>query len=261
MFKMSKVGKETESSQSAANAFKSIELPSSVPKIVDLGPSYTPGIHDVICQRGKMAFANVGNRRLRVLVNANRSKYIDPTCNKAVRSLIVTSIIDFIRGKGGRFVRFDMKRKIWVEVSDRISREKVGHALRDAKGTQESEGKSVLGSLFVRQQQEEARNLGASAVSGPGKVSSPDIPTTMDYCSFEPPEQVASTHPTKTLDEPLPLHGPCGFGNVDVRLLSEVLLDRTEEEEGEVDDKVTHSGAVPSASQQLQRPGPAHLRN
>ena len=113
---------EMEQSQSAVDAFKNITLPTSVPKMVHLGASYTPGIHDVICQRGKKAFTHIGNRRLQILVNANRRKYFDYINNKASRSAIVTNIIDSIRKNGGRFVRLDTKRKLWLEMSDRISR-------------------------------------------------------------------------------------------------------------------------------------------
>ena len=120
--RMNSVRREMEQSQSAVDAFRNITLPTSVPKMVHLGASYTPGIHDVICQRGNKAFTHIGNRRLQILVNANRRKYFDYINNKASRSAIVTNIIDSIRKNGGRFVRLDTKRKLWLEMSDRISR-------------------------------------------------------------------------------------------------------------------------------------------
>lgn len=61
--------------------------------------------------------------------------YINASCKKS-KSLVVTKILDTIRassrGVGGGFIRKDRLNKRWYEVKEKIAREKIGQALRDA---------------------------------------------------------------------------------------------------------------------------------
>ena len=50
----------------------------------------------VICGRGKDSFNHTGNKRLRVLVQANLEKYAS-TKSKIAKTLIVSSIVDAVR--------------------------------------------------------------------------------------------------------------------------------------------------------------------
>ena len=258
-----------QSQPSAADAFKNIELPTSVPKMVYLDASYTPGIHDVICQRGKTAFTHVENRRLRFLVKANRSKYFDSiNNNKASRSAIVTSVIDTVRRNGGRFVRFDAQSQLWLEVSDRVSREKVGHALRDPKDTRSYQSKAAVGreSRFVQQHEKEripieevAEDVGSSSQHGLLNMAAiSDIPTTVHQCNtvddFCNEPQATCTNLTSILEwQPLPFDAATAFDNDDIRFLSELCSDLGEDEsESDVDENAPReylSNAEPSTTE------------
>lgn len=77
----------------------------------------------------------VGNRRFKICVENHLHAYIEASCKKS-KSLVVTRIVDTIRAssqaEGGGFIRKDRLNKRWYEVKEKIAREKVGQALRDA---------------------------------------------------------------------------------------------------------------------------------
>jgi hypothetical protein len=64
--------------------------------------------------------------------------------SKLEKSLIVSSIIDTIREGGGSFVRQDTRSKTWVEVGDRLAREKAGQAIRASLRKKPSSPKTLL---------------------------------------------------------------------------------------------------------------------
>ena len=98
------------------------------------------GPYDVLCGRHKHAFRNVGNRRFRVTVSMNLSRYTAaPT--KGDKSKVILSVIEMIRAVGGRFLKWSSKRRMWVELDEKQTREKVGHALRDMAVTRSQSGK------------------------------------------------------------------------------------------------------------------------
>ena len=84
--------------------------------------------HDVICARGLAAKNHAGNKRLRQLVQINLRAY-SLTNTRQDKSKIVTDILDYIKGKGGDFVRLvDGK---YQSVGDHLAREKIGQMFRD----------------------------------------------------------------------------------------------------------------------------------
>jgi hypothetical protein len=85
---------------------------------------------DVICGKGSLAFNNVGNRRFRVVIEMNAQRYIDaPT--RTARSQIIHSVTTLFQEEiGATFVK-QQKDGTFIPVSQRIVRQKVGHALRD----------------------------------------------------------------------------------------------------------------------------------
>lgn len=80
-------------------------------------------------------FFTVGNRRFRVCISNNLIAY-ESAKSKHQKSIVVTKIVDVINEcstqERGGFVRKDLETGRWFEVEDKIAREKVGHALRDA---------------------------------------------------------------------------------------------------------------------------------
>eukprot|EP00980_Cylindrotheca_fusiformis_P031351 scaffold26214_cov142-Cylindrotheca_fusiformis.AAC.2 len=100
-----------------------------------LPESYEPGSWEVLCSGGKKSFDHIGNRRFRICI-ANNLRTYENAKSKHQKSLVVTTIVDAVKESStqerGGFVRRDPATGRWFEVEDKIAREKVGHALRDA---------------------------------------------------------------------------------------------------------------------------------
>ncbi|CAB9502262.1 Nitrilase family, member 2 [Seminavis robusta] len=98
-----------------------------------LPSDYEPTNWSVICGRGKDCYNHCGNKRLRILVDANLAKY-SAAKSKYDKTLIVSSIVDAVReaAQMGGFIKMDTKTKKWIEVGDDAAREKVGQLLREA---------------------------------------------------------------------------------------------------------------------------------
>lgn len=99
------------------------------------------GNYDVICGRHKTAFNNVGNRRFRVTVSLSLARYLSAPTRKD-KSIVIKSVAALVRSTGGRFLQ--RKKGAWVELDEKQTHVKVGHALRDmalaasTKGGQEA---------------------------------------------------------------------------------------------------------------------------
>lgn len=87
-----------------------------------------PGPYDVLCGRDREAFNNIGNRRFRVTVNLSLDAYVNSKARQD-KSLIIINVINTVRGNGGRFIKWKDDR--WVELTEKQTREKVGHCFRD----------------------------------------------------------------------------------------------------------------------------------
>lgn len=242
---------QAEKSQSTATVFKSIVV--TPKKTVYMDPSYEPGFHDVICQRGKAAFAHVGNRRMRLLVYENSAQYGDPTSSKVVKSSVVTRIIDTIRSRGGRFVRYDGTQKAWLVVRDRIIREKVGHSLREAS-MQAAKPSNQTSGIQPYQLMPTLRN--------PSSCEVPEWTRTRNVWNFEDKNTstsldakevlTASKVPSESAMSPIPLDDSCsGLDDVDVSWLGDLLVDDDDSWNKESD---TLSGSCRSSSSKPPRP-------
>ena len=116
-----------------------INLPSFVDQRVlsrkanrELPVGWTPDNWSVICGRGKDCYEHIGNRRFRVLVDANLQKYSAAT-SKVEKSSIVMSIFDAIiegSNNSGGFVKQNPTTKCWTLVDDDAAREKIGQQFR-----------------------------------------------------------------------------------------------------------------------------------
>lgn len=92
-----------------------------------------PGLYDIICNcRSQKSFDHVGNRRFRVMIE-NHSLSYDAAKSKVDKGLIVTSILRTIHDAGGNFIRKPHKHaNHWEILTVAQTKEKIGHALRDA---------------------------------------------------------------------------------------------------------------------------------
>jgi hypothetical protein len=92
------------------------------------------GPFDVLCGRDRNAFNNAGNRRFRVLVSQALDGYLKASTRKE-KSTVIRSVVELVWRKGGRFLQESGDgtdgAKRYMEVDEKKSHEKAGHALRD----------------------------------------------------------------------------------------------------------------------------------
>jgi hypothetical protein len=90
-----------------------------------------PHPHDVLCGQGGGTNAHVGNAHWRMLVAANKEKYV--TLPNSQKMLLSKSIVRAIRNQGppGRFLQKDNNTNLWYEVGDKRAEEKTSQALRE----------------------------------------------------------------------------------------------------------------------------------
>jgi hypothetical protein len=96
-----------------------------------LAANFVPGPYDCICARGKAAASHAGNVRFRGLIHRFKNQYAQAN-SKVEKSLVVSEIVDAVRGmspQGGFIKKFG---NTWYEVGDSVAREKIGQCLRDA---------------------------------------------------------------------------------------------------------------------------------
>ena len=78
--------------------------------------------------RGKPFQEYPGNVRLAILVDRYRERYMEAgRCDKAI---ISQHLVDQIKNADGRFLKKLTSDGNWVEVSDEVARDKVGHGFR-----------------------------------------------------------------------------------------------------------------------------------
>lgn len=65
------------------------------------------------------------------MVASSLDEYIDAG-NRFEKSLVIHRIVDQIQAEGGRFLKKDTREEKWSELTQQQSKEKVGHAIRDA---------------------------------------------------------------------------------------------------------------------------------
>lgn len=89
----------------------------------------SPRTNDVLCQRGKAAFAHEGNLYFRAIIDARVSCY-QAACDRVKKSLIVAHIVQHILNRGGRFLKRNANKDHWTVASRRDAKDKVSYALR-----------------------------------------------------------------------------------------------------------------------------------
>lgn len=100
----------------------------------NLNTSYEPSEYDVICGRGKGHYNQPGNKRFRKIIVSYLHEYKNLK-SKIDKTLLLNRIIDDVRSQNNgkaKFIRRIRKNNCWEELGDEHSREKVGHAIREA---------------------------------------------------------------------------------------------------------------------------------
>uniref|UniRef100_A0A6U1PBE7 DUF6824 domain-containing protein n=1 Tax=Cyclophora tenuis TaxID=216820 RepID=A0A6U1PBE7_CYCTE len=98
----------------------------------ELSAGYEPGNYDVLCGRGKSALNHIGNRRFRTVVAYHLPKYL-ALKSRSDKTSLAMKIVASVRSQGGQFLKQDPDTHVWYEIGDKMARDKVAHALRDAK--------------------------------------------------------------------------------------------------------------------------------
>jgi hypothetical protein len=81
-----------------------------------------------------------GNKLFRDAVSSALHKYMQAE-SRFEKSLVVHDIVSVVERAGGRFLKKEHKTGTWYELSRQQSKEKVGHAIRDAVNSYESRAK------------------------------------------------------------------------------------------------------------------------
>jgi hypothetical protein len=82
-----------------------------------------PGEFDVICGRGQSTFLHSGNKRVRAIIEHHIALYSEANTTLE-KSLVVSCICGAVREKGD-FLQQSSDEQ-WIEVSERLAREKCG---------------------------------------------------------------------------------------------------------------------------------------
>lgn len=118
--------------------------------------------HDVICARGLAAKNHAGNKRLRQLVQINLRAY-SLTNSRQDKSKIVTDILEYIKGKGGDFVKLvDGK---YQSVGDHLAREKIGQMFRDNLSDQYKSSTRAKRKRWRAEKQQQHSSLGGGTTT------------------------------------------------------------------------------------------------
>jgi hypothetical protein len=88
------------------------------------------GPYDVLCGRHKLAFNNVGNRRMRVTISLALHRYLAQK-DRQGKSMIIKSVVNEINNNGGRFLKWSKEGMCFVEINDKTAHQKCSHAFRD----------------------------------------------------------------------------------------------------------------------------------
>jgi len=112
----------------------------SVPGGTDRAVDYLFGSGSAVCEEFSLSLScAVGNQRFREAITGTIQAYLN-TDNRFQKSMVVHGIVNQIKARGGRFLKQDKTGK-WVELRDQQTKEKVGHAIRDAASAWENRQK------------------------------------------------------------------------------------------------------------------------
>ncbi|CAJ1959204.1 unnamed protein product [Cylindrotheca closterium] len=142
-----------------------------------LTASFVPGKWDVICHSGKESQQHIGNRRFSLCIQNHLKSYAGSNSRPA-RSAIITNVVASIRDVSeGGFVRLDLASGRWYEVGDKMARDKVGQALRDAMNSDTQER-----SMSPPQEQRKRKRPSCGGSNSPNtkQNSTPDTPKQME---------------------------------------------------------------------------------
>jgi hypothetical protein len=87
-------------------------------------------IHEALTSCSYSSYA-VGNKVFRNAVSVVLEDFINAV-NRFEKALVVQRVVESVQSRGGRFLKEDTRQGGWYQLSEQQSKEKVGHAIRDA---------------------------------------------------------------------------------------------------------------------------------
>jgi hypothetical protein len=78
-----------------------------------------------------------GNKVFRAAVSSALNAFVKAS-NRFEKAVVVNQIIESVRARGGRFLKQNHAGEAWVVLTEQQTKEKVGHAVRDAVNTHDS---------------------------------------------------------------------------------------------------------------------------
>ena len=97
-----------------------------------IGAAYVPSDNDVLCGKGTKYYNHTGTKRFRMLIAKHLDMYLSLE-RKREKDMLFRKIAGGIRDVGGLFLRKDDQTDDWIDIGDKMARQKVRFALRDAK--------------------------------------------------------------------------------------------------------------------------------
>jgi hypothetical protein len=137
--------------------------------------------YDVICGRSSTAFQNVGNKRFRVTMALNLQRYMAAKSRKD-KTIVISSLLRTMQEDvGARFLK--LTKNGYVELDNKASKEKVGHALRDLALAYIREQHQKLGREQQEAQEDEALSNSISDMMAAVYESSSSSDASSSYSS------------------------------------------------------------------------------
>ena len=90
-----------------------------------------PAPLDVLMGREKISQEHTGNFRYNQIIHSRLEKYESGT--KQEKTQMATEVLEVVKGSGGRFLKLESGS--WVQVDDRVAREKVSNGFRSKRKT------------------------------------------------------------------------------------------------------------------------------
>lgn len=90
----------------------------------------TPTDQDILCGRSRVAFERPANKKLRAIVFASLDRY--KKSSRSEKTVVIRSIIAALTVDGGRFLKFDTRKKSWYDGGQEAAKSRIGSAMRDA---------------------------------------------------------------------------------------------------------------------------------
>ena len=87
---------------------------------------------DVLCTKGRHAKSHPGNQYYDSMVQSFRQVY-QASNDRNEKGNLTSQVIEDIKNRGGRFLKYNTEKCQWLELSKGLEREKVSHALRSSR--------------------------------------------------------------------------------------------------------------------------------